>query len=132
MNIMNYREDATAHCYAHLGLREESCLMTKTNLYACAKCQRNHKKTHKKLNKGILNNYCCYGNQIRGKQKHLYVSKTTHLVCYWLTEGKSTVCYQRRWSNTNLVALLRPCCVKAAIKNTSLYQSYIRSRFWII
>ena len=48
MNIMNYREDAMAHCYADFGLREASCLTTKTNSYACAKCQKNHKKHMKK------------------------------------------------------------------------------------
>ena len=58
------------------------------------------------------------GLEARGKQKHHYVKETTYLVCYWLTEGKPWVCYQRRWFNTNLVALLRPCCVKAAIKIT--------------
>jgi hypothetical protein len=30
-------------------------------------------------------------------------------------------------SNSNLVAQLRPCCVKAAIKNTSVYPIYISS-----
>jgi hypothetical protein len=43
----------------------------------------------------------------------------------------TTVCYQRRWFNTNSVAQLRPCCVKAAIKNTSAYPIFIQV-VWII
>ena len=32
------------------------------------------------------------------------LNETTLLVCYWLTGGKPTVCYQRRWVHPNLVA----------------------------